>query len=242
MSRCPDVQNTWYLLSFPYEESMSFKLKKAIIEVDYGKSFASLTFNADQNVEHPLLGDHKFLVPFEAKMNEAEINKLPLINSSGQMQIIRDIGMHGVYYIFMQEGYLLDKIITEPDEIVIDIFFKENQLIYCFYNPSHHKSIKIVAHKEKGGEKVLAKLAVDPADIIWRQYFIRKAIVRPDTDLPSIMTQTQVADYLQLKIKTIQNWTSENKIPYKKVGGVPRYLKAEIDDAIRSEMLGKKKK
>jgi len=201
-----------------------------------------MIFDIDQKVEHPLLGDHKYLVPLDAKMSEAEINEIPLFNSSGQTQIIRNIGKHGVYYLYLPEGYYLDKIIVEPDDIIVDIFFKDHQLIYCFYNPSNQNSIKLVLHKAKDDKKILAKLSVDPSDVIWRQYFIRKAIVKPDTDLPSILTQTQVADYLQLSIKTIQNWTSENKIPYKKVGGVPRYLKSEIDEAIRSEQLGKKKR
>jgi len=222
---------------------MSFKLKKAIIEIDYGKSFASMTFVLNKLVEHPLLGDNKFLIPpQDHRMSEHEANEQPLFNSSGQMQVIRDIGIHGVYYLYLPAGYYLDKIILDPSDIVVDIFFKADQLIYCFYNPTNHQSMKIVAHKELDDKNIARKLSVDPSDIIWRQYLIRRAIVKPEIDYPDIMTQSQVADYLQYKLKTIQNWTSEGKIPFKKVGGDPRYSKKEIDEAIESGTLGKKKK
>jgi excisionase family DNA binding protein len=157
------------------------------------------------------------------------------------MQVIREIGKHDVYYLYLPAGYYLDKIILDPSDIVVDIFFSGDRLIYCFYNSTSHQSVKIVAHKELDDKKIARKLAVDPADIIWRQYFIRKAIVKPEIDYPDIMTQSQVADYLQYKLKTIQNWTSKGKIPYKRVGGDPRYSKKEIDEAIESGSIGKKK-
>jgi excisionase family DNA binding protein len=219
---------------------MSFKIKKAVIDVDFGKSHASTTFEIDKPVDHPFLGDNKFLVPLDAKMTEADVVHIPLFNINDQSQIIRNVEKNGVYYLYLQKGFCLDKIIVEPNDIHIDIFFKGKQLIYCFYNTSNRQTIKIVAHKQKDDKKILEKLAVDSSDLIWRQYFIRKAVFRPEMDFPEIMTPSQVADYLQLKLKTIQNWTSENKIPFLKVGGTPRYSKAELDQALKQGKLGKK--
>jgi len=51
------------------------------------------------------------------------------------------------------------------------------------------------------------------------------------------MTANQVASYPGLKAKTIRNWTSDGTIPHKKIGGSPRYLKSEIDDALKNEVL-----
>ena len=46
------------------------------------------------------------------------------------------------------------------------------------------------------------------------------------------MTVEQVADYLQVKKKTIQNWTSLVKIPVCYISGIARYKKSEIDNKL----------
>ena len=48
------------------------------------------------------------------------------------------------------------------------------------------------------------------------------------------MTADQLTDYLRVKVKTINNWTNEGMIPYKKAGRLPRYAKAEIDAWLES--------
>jgi len=60
-------------------------------------------------------------------------------------------------------------------------------------------------------------------------------------DYPEVMTANQVASYLGFEAKTIRNWTSDGTIPHKKIGGSPRYLKTEIDEALKQETLGRKK-
>ncbi|MCC6396870.1 MAG: helix-turn-helix domain-containing protein [Bacteroidetes bacterium] len=55
------------------------------------------------------------------------------------------------------------------------------------------------------------------------------------------MTANQVASYLGLEAKTIRNWNSDGTIPHKKIGGSPRYLKSEIDEGLKKEVLGRKK-
>lgn len=46
---------------------------------------------------------------------------------------------------------------------------------------------------------------------------------------PDVMTAQQVANYLQMTRKTIQNWASEGKIPHKKINGTIRYIKSDIE-------------
>ena len=43
------------------------------------------------------------------------------------------------------------------------------------------------------------------------------------------MTAEEVAEYINVEIKTIRNWTSENKIRYVKLGSAVRYPRKRID-------------
>ena len=60
---------------------------------------------------------------------------------------------------------------------------------------------------------------------------VRK-IQQPDPTIRELMNADQVADYLQVKKKTIQNWTSDGKIPFCHIGGSVRYRKSEIDEEL----------
>jgi excisionase family DNA binding protein len=53
------------------------------------------------------------------------------------------------------------------------------------------------------------------------------------------MTVAQAARYLSVEEKTIRNWTSEGKIPFKKLGSSVRYQKKELDEALQKGDLGK---
>ena len=48
------------------------------------------------------------------------------------------------------------------------------------------------------------------------------------------MNAQHVAEYLRFKEKTIRNGTSEGTIPYEKVGGSPRCLIPEVDEALKT--------
>jgi excisionase family DNA binding protein len=48
------------------------------------------------------------------------------------------------------------------------------------------------------------------------------------------MTAEEVANYLNLEIKTIRNWTSEGKIPSVKLGSAVRYQKERKDNWLKS--------
>ena len=56
------------------------------------------------------------------------------------------------------------------------------------------------------------------------------------------MTATEVAFYLNVGIKTIRNWTSENKIPYVKLGSAVRYPKTRIDRWLKSKEKSRSRK
>ena len=96
-------------------------------------------------------------------------------------------------------------------------------------------TIVIKASIEKDIENTYQKLKSDPTNLEWRQYFVRRNLIKfdkfhkPEKVYPELMTSDQVADYLQVKKKTIQNWTSLNKIPYKGKKGSRRYKKSDIE-------------
>jgi excisionase family DNA binding protein len=123
---------------------------------------------------------------------------------------------------------------------VVDIYIgDEERLIYSFYNPTRKNNIIITAASEKDKDNVHAKLKSDPTDIYWRQYFIRVAmdivdIKKFDAKVSENMTAEEVANYLNLEIKTIRNWTSEGKIPSVKLGSAVRYQKERIDNWLKS--------
>lgn len=57
----------------------------------------------------------------------------------------------------------------------------------------------------------------------------------PKKEYPENMTAVQAADYLQVKEKTIRNWTSQVKIPSVKISGIVRYKKSEIDKVMEKK-------
>ena len=67
--------------------------------------------------------------------------------------------------------------------------------------------------------------------------FNKERMTPPKKEFPEIMTAVQAADYLQIKEKTIRNWTSQGRIPSASIGGAVRYKKSDID-----KLLVKKKK
>ena len=111
-------------------------------------------------------------------------------------------------------------------------------MIYSFYNPTRRNSVSITCSIEKDSQ-VNSKIKSDLTDIHWRQYFIRvakgNAKEKSESKVSENMTADQVAEYLQLDIKTIRNWTSENKIPFVKLGGSVRYPKERIDNWLKSK-------
>jgi len=170
-----------------------------------------------------------------------------------------EVGPKGLYFLELRPDHKLKSLLVEPDEVVVDLHFGNGRLektigihtlVYSFYNPSKRENIVITAAIVYDDEDIYSKLKADPENIIWRQYFIKKALHKSETSpvlpplkiYPEMMTAEQVADYLQMEVATIRNWTSQNKIPFKKIGRSTRYSKSEIDAAVESRKIGKVKK
>ena len=218
---------------------MPYALNKIIHQRDYETFFQSLEFTLNETIQFPYIaGEMQSLIPQDASfdVDKPLVVEQSLFNKAGLCKIIVPVGEGGIYYLELREGHALDKILVEPDDVVVDIFFGDGTLIYSFYNPvgSGSKNIVITAALVKDSDGIYDKLKSDPTDPIWRQYFVRRAIANLDSgppidSFPELMTAVQVAKYLQVKEKTIRNWTSEDKIPYSKINGVVRYKKAEIE-------------
>lgn len=129
---------------------------------------------------------------------------------------------------------------------------KNDRLIYSFYNPTRRSSITISCKIIEDTDNTYSKIYSNPDDLYWRQYFIKQAQPQPTGTLQTIspvrelMNQDQLAEYLQVKKKTIQNWTAEKKIPFEKIPETKevRYRKADIDEILKTKkiIIRKKKK
>jgi excisionase family DNA binding protein len=229
---------------------MPYKLNKIIFERDHTWGYETYSYTLNTEIEFPFAaGMLQELTPKEhsqIKNYKPGISDLPLFNEKGLGKLIPEVGPKGIYYLELKPEHKLKQLVVEPEDVVVDIYFgREDTLIYSFYNPTRRKSIAITASIEKDTENVYTKLKSDPKDIIWRQHFIRRAMAdfkkegmaQPKKEFPEIMTAVQAADYLQVKEKTIRNWTSQGRIPSASIGGAVRYKKSDID-----KLLVKKKK
>jgi excisionase family DNA binding protein len=227
---------------------MPYKLNKIIFQKDNLQDYETHTRQLNTEIDNPFIaGKLREMFPEENQYgNILELSTSLLFNESGLTKLIPEVGPKGIYYLELKPGHKLKQLVVEPDDVVVDIYFgREDTLIYSFYNPTRRKSIAITASIEKDTENVYTKLKSDPKDIIWRQHFIRRAMAdfkkegmaQPKKEFPEIMTAVQAADYLQVKEKTIRNWTSQGRIPSASIGGAVRYKKSDID-----KLLVKKKK
>ena len=218
---------------------MSFPINKIIVYRDFIDYFLRLDIALKGEVYSPYCaGEYGLLVP-ELKDQESHTLKktnTPLFNRSGLGKFVVDVGKNGIFYVELRAGSVLEKVIITPKEVVMDLYYSDQYvLIYSFYNPTKRAAININASIIEDQNNIYNKLKNDPTDPIWRQYFVRQALNEISSDDPpksqfrELMTASQVADYLQVELKTINNWTSEGKIPFKKVGRLPRYIKTEID-------------
>ena len=97
--------------------------------------------------------------------------------------------------------------------MLISTLEPKETLIYSFYNPTRRNNITITAASEKDKDNVHSKLKSDPTDIYWRQYFVRLAlnkmeIKKSEAKVSENITELrEVADYINVKLKTIRNWT-----------------------------------
>jgi excisionase family DNA binding protein len=230
------------------EEAMSRRLSEILVHQDWEEKHGRIRYSYAQPMDIPFVaGSKSSLVPPPDKLLEAEEIAYPLFNSEGYCNIVAEIGRNGVYLLYLRPHHRLTKIVLTPDDVVVDLFLTEDErMMYSFFNPTSRSAITVVAQIVEDIEGVFRKISTAPDDLTWRQYFVRRSMAKydmpewasPDIALPEIMTARQVAHYLNFELKTIQNWTSQGAIPFKKVGGSPRYLKSEIDGTLKANTLG----
>lgn len=136
----------------------------------------------------------------------------------------------------MDKNNWLKKIILDFDNIIPDLFYSQgSRLLYSFFNVSVKTPFSLTIQKENDQGLTYQKVKSNSTDPIFRQFFIKKALNLVNEEefkkflIPELKTVDEVANYLQMKVKTIQNWTSAKTIPIEYAGGYPRYRKATID-------------
>lgn len=221
---------------------MPYPINKIIHHRDYKTFYQSLEFPLEETVQFPYVaGEMQSLIPEGAKFDitKAPVVNSPLFNRAGLCKLVIPVGEGGIYYLELREGHALDQIIIEPAEVVVDLYYGDGTLIYSFYNPvgTGHDYIILTAKLVEDTEGVYSKIMADPTDPIWRQYFIRRALVGidvapPPKQYPDIMTAAQAADYLGVAEKTIRNWTSKGILSAGGPGGIARYKKSTLDESL----------
>lgn len=198
------------------------------------------------------------------KLVQAKAIKGQLFNDNGIGRISLDIGLEGLYYLKLRAGHKLENLILDPPDLIADIYYSvdptpntdkfdtpNNSLMYSFLNLSNKKIITIRANLVKDNEDVYGQLRANPTDLIWRQYFIKRAITPIDQIFnpphpqkkqevkkeKPILTAKEAAEYLRMNPKTLQNYASEGKIEKLKGG---KYRKEALDKYL--EVAPKKKK
>ncbi len=101
-------------------------------------------------------------------------------------------------------------------------------MIYSFYNPTRRNAISITAAIEKDTEGVYSQIKAEPDDLIWRHYFVQRALLSTQNSVvkinqsekidKEILTADEAANLLRMKKKTLQNYVSERKIKSLKGG------------------------
>ncbi len=218
---------------------MSFKVEKIIYHEEGSEGYSHAEYTLDETYLLPFFaGKLNDLIPWNAKLEPKTSTKYvdtPLFNESGLFKIIVEVGKYGLYYLQLKPGNTLDQLFVEPENVNIDIYFgKEKSLIYSFYNTSKTETICITGKRIEDTDNIYLKIKNDPVNLELRQYFLYKSMGKIESEeekqkYPDIMTTEQVANYLQISKKTIDNWRSEGIIPFIKLKGAVRYRKTDID-------------
>jgi len=243
---------------------MPYKLNKIIFQRDYEWGYESYTYDLSTEIEFPFAaGMLQELVPkkkSEISKYKPEVSDTPLFNEKGLGKLVPDVGPKGIYYLSIRPGFKLEKLFVEPDDVVPDIYYSghltvdktssHKSLLYAFYNRTQKNVINISCQIRLDSENIWQKLYSYPDDLHWRQFFIKQAMegirISIDSSLAhrELMNQDQIADYLQVSKKTIQNWTTNGIIPCEKLPGTRevRYRKLDIDSLMKSIGNVKKKR
>ena len=243
---------------------MPYKLNKIIFQRDREWGYETYSYTLNTEIDFPyvagMLQELTPKDPSQTKNYKPEISDLPLFNEKGLGKLIPEVGPKGIYYLELRPGHKLEKLYVEPDELIIDIYYggqavidktsSHKSLIYSFYNPTRRVAINISGRLVKDTEGVWQKIYAHPDDLYWRQLFINDAksgnilSVQIQPPVKELMNQDQLAEYLQVTKKTIQNWTADRIIPFEKIPGTreARYRKSDIDAQLKSADNSRRKK
>ena len=186
-----------------------------------------------------LAGEYRtFIAPEIAnnKLTRQQIDE-PLFNSKNITRRIINTGSPGLYFLEIRPGSRLKDLIVQPEDVIEDIYAGiDDTLIYCFYNISDSTNLVVTAIIETDDENIAQKLKSDPEDIIWRNYFIRRAmnldkvvktpVTKAKKQEHEILTADEAAEYLRIDVKTLQNYVSSKKITSLRGG---KFRKAHLD-------------
>lgn len=106
------------------------------------------------------------------------------------------------------------------------------------------ESSAIIAAIEKDSEGVYSQIKAEPDDLIWRHYFVQRALLSTQKSAPikhksekiekDILTADEAANLLRMSKKTLQNYASNGKVKSLKDG---KFRRKDLD-----EYLSQKKK
>jgi len=225
---------------------MPYLTKRFVVYFDQGDTFNRSVHELD-NTEFFQLMPGQPIYPEDVKTIWKNYKPVysPLFIKN-ETSLVDDVGQYGSIYLFPEPGMRLIKVRVEPIDVKIDISFfrysdpenNPDKLLYSFYNATEHDIVSIYATISKDDDNLLGKLKSTPDDVEYRTYILKRSLsvstvkgfLKEKTVYPENMTAVQVAEYLQVKEKTIRNWTSEGKIPVLKLPtGTVRYKLSEIE-------------
>jgi excisionase family DNA binding protein len=243
---------------------MPYKLNKIIFQRDWDWGYETYTYDLSSEIDFPFAaGLLQELVPKDKSQlskYKPEISDTPLFNEKGLGKLVPDVGPKGVYYLELRPGFKLEKLYFEPEDLVVDIYYggqatvdktsARKSLLYAFYNGTRRQVINIFCRTVLDSENIWQKIYAYPDDLYWRQFFIKQAMAGNAISLESspvhreLMNQDQIADYLQVSKKTIQNWSTNGILQFEKLPGTKevRYRKSEVDALLKSGRDWKKKR
>ena len=231
---------------------MPFKLNEILFHIDWEASFGEIRLRYDKPVNSPYdLASLSQTIPQPEHLESEEVEPTPFFSQTGTFKVVPDLGKSGLYLIRLRPNYRLKSLMVDPEDIVVDLYANKNDSItYSFYNPTRRASFVVTGQLVEDIDGFYRKLTAYPSDPVWRQSLVKRSLAAFDGTEddgavgrhPSYMTAEQIAEYMQVEVKTIRKWTSDGRIPHSKLGSAVRYRKEEIDTAIKEGSLKAKTK
>ena len=124
---------------------MSPKLKKLHWIIDQPPTHLKLVMNWNEEQPTAFLCNEILTAIKPADNIQEELVETPLFDKNNLAKMIEEIGYKGHLLIILRPRYKLERIIVEPDEVIIDVHTYGEKLVYSFYNPTKRQSISIAA-------------------------------------------------------------------------------------------------